>query len=158
MGSLSTNIELYDIAYNNNIPLTEVISKNEIKDISFGKKPIALIINLADADKEGSHWVSLVYNKGTFFYFDSFGLLAPTIINNKIQDYVNSYIYNTMHIQNIRSGYCGSFCLAFIEAMFKPNSADDKSLKERYQSFIDLFDTNPEKNLTILKQNFKHLI
>jgi len=154
MGSFTTNIQLYNISMKNRIPLLDVISKDEFPFIVFKDKPKNIIINLANSKDDGTHWVGLYYDKGRFFYFDSFGFNAPIIINNTIEDYVDSYMYSNKMIQNPNSGWCGSFCLAFLKCM---NEKSKKTLHEKYESFVHLFDDNVENNLRILKAKFPSL-
>ena len=47
----------------------------------------AYVINLADKDSKGTHWVSLFINKNLALYFHSFGIeYIPQEVLNKIKD------------------------------------------------------------------------
>ena len=105
--------------------------------------PKSLIINTANSDTDGEHWVALVLQKKRFFYFDSFGL---PIINENILHYLHKYrkvMYSDNCIQDINSEKCGKFCIAFIKNVHSRHSYDD---------FIDQFDfVNLYKNDSIVE-------
>ena len=47
----------------------------------------AYVINLADKDSKGTHWVSLFINKNLALYFHSFGIeYIPQEVLNRIKD------------------------------------------------------------------------
>ena len=74
--------------------------------------PKSLIINTANSDSDGEHWVALVLQKERCFYFDSFGL---PIINENILHYLHKFrkvMYSDNCIQDINSEKCGKFCIA----------------------------------------------
>ena len=50
--------------------------------------PKSLIINTANSDTDGEHWVALVLQKKRCFYFDSFGL---PIMNKNILNFLQKY-------------------------------------------------------------------
>lgn len=113
-----------------------VISKDEFPD-QFGNHN-NFIINLADRDKPGTHWVALHCTKSNKYYFDSFGMPAPY----DVERVVGPYEYQNAQIQSLESGWCGYYCLMFLKAMESGQS---------YASFVNQFLEDPRKNLTILK-------
>ena len=93
--------------------------------------PKSLIINTANSDTDGEHWVALVLQKKRCFYFDSFGL---PIMNKNILHFLQKYkkvMYSDICIQDINSVKCGKFCIGFIKYV---NS------KKSYNDFITKFD------------------
>ena len=93
--------------------------------------PKSLIINTANSDSDGEHWVALVLQKERCFYFDSFGL---PIMNKNILHFLQKYkkvMYSDICIQDINSVKCGKFCIGFIKYV---NS------KKSYNDFISKFD------------------
>ena len=102
------------------------------------------IINLQDQDDGGgTHWTCFYYNKPlTSIYFDSYGFIAPT----DVQDKITPYIFNDAEIQDFNSSACGYFCIAFIK--FLHNKADKQ---EAYKTFLKLFKLNTLKNDKILQ-------
>ena len=63
------------------------------------------------------HWVSLLIDKNTAVYFDSFGVeYIPQEVLNKVRGM--SITRNIFRIQGNESIMCGFYCIAFIE--YKP--------------------------------------
>ena len=79
------------------------------------------IVNLADHNTEGSHWVGMKLVDKKLFYFDSYGIpYIPDIIKNQ---YPNSKIItNIYRIQSNSSNECGKFCIMFIQSNIKNES------------------------------------
>jgi hypothetical protein len=112
-------------------------------------KPGGYIINLDDASGSGSHWtcayipkngIAVGKPKAMISYFDSFGLPAPDEFEKQIS---GNYKFNPYVIQDINKGYCGSYCIEFLQHMKKGKS---------YKSFIKQFHENPKKNAKILRR------
>lgn len=153
-----TDLELKRLAREERIPLNDVFLKD--------KPPLKLrsggyIINLDDEEtgRGGTHWVALWIPKKInqpLFFFDSYGFtLADSIINiikrrggawknNKI-------IYNDMQIQDVKDGYCGSYCLFFLKIMSKHPMSNSNPI-EVFKFFKSLWDTNPKMNDDLLKK------
>ena len=99
----------------------------------------AYVINLDEYSDIGIHWIALYVNNKTVTYFDSFGVKhipkeIKKIINNK------NIISKIFRIQAYDSVMCGSFCIGFINFMFKGNSLTD---------FTNLFSPKNFKKMTI---------
>lgn len=88
-----------------------------------------------------SHWCCLYMDGNQHYYFDPFGFVPPTEVENKIKP----YYYNDEQIQDMNDSSCGYYCVAFIKFM---NHKLD-SLKS-YNDFIHLFSTNSKDNEKIL--------
>ena len=119
-----------------------VYSKDQLpKDLTWTK---FYIVNMQDHDEgNGTHWTAFYYNKPlTSIYFDSFGFVAPTDVENRI----NPYVFNDADVQDYNSSACGYFCIAFIK--FLHNKTDTQ---EAYKTFLKLFKLNTLKNDKILQ-------
>ena len=103
------------------------------------------IVNMQDHDEgNGTHWVVFYYNNPlTSIYFDSFGFVAPTDVENRI----TPYIFNDADVQDYNSSACGYFCIAFIK--FLHNKQDKQ---EAYKGFLKLFKNETVKNDKILQR------
>jgi hypothetical protein len=90
-----------------------------------------------------SHWTALIRLPDGYFYFDSFGIIAPKILDSI------DYIYSEVDLQKMCSSACGFYTLAFIISM---NRGGDGM--KMYAQFIDAF-KDPEDNDITLKKRFK---
>lgn len=139
--NLTSNTELLDILKNDNIKINGVFAKDQLK------KPLKdgfYIINLDDSTGEGTHWTALYkINDGFSFYYDSFGFIAPS----EIEDLLHKYEYNKKQIQDIKSTSCGFYCIAFIKFMI---NKQDKM--KAFNTFCNLFRANTIDNEIILHQ------
>ena len=83
------NKDLYPIS---NFKINEILKndKNYIGTFSKDNVPIlknnqSTIVNLADSNKTGSHWVGMKFINNKLFYFDSYGIeFIPDIIKNNM--------------------------------------------------------------------------
>ena len=117
--------------------------------IFFPKKfPKKLIVNTGHSSTSGEHWIALILQRETCFYFDSFGI---EIIDEKVLEflkkYYEQYTFNSVCIQHYHSKKCGEFCIAFLKLV---NST------KTFQKFINMFSLknlkiNDKKVLNILK-------
>lgn len=144
--SMTTNYQLIKLAEHYGINL-HVCSKDKLASQKHSN-PGYYIINLADSDKPGTHWVALFIDNATKIYFDSYGMLAPEEVEEFL---MNDYYYNKKQIQSLQSGFCGIFCIAFLLAMHRLKKKTKNNYLQEYQRFINQFSDNPTKNLRILK-------
>jgi len=91
------------------------------------------IINLNGS----SHWVALCKNGHQYIYFDSFGFLAPSDVEEKIP---SNYIYSNIDIQDYDSSSCGYFCIAFTRVLDRCNNK-----MKIFDDFIKVGNFNPNK-------------
>ena len=117
-----------------------VYSKDQLPTLQRNK---FYIINLQDSDAgKGSHWTVFFYNKPlTSIYYDSFGFIAPLLVQEKI----TPYIYNENEIQNYKSSACGYYCIAFIKFLHNKNNKE-----EVFKTFLKLFNLQTFKNDKVL--------
>ena len=72
------------------------------------------ILNLDSADGQGTHWVAWYKNKGTKYYFDSYGIQPP----EEMHKYLKSPIlYNSIQIQEPGTYICGHLCIYVLEEL-----------------------------------------
>ena len=117
------NKDLYPIS---NFKINEILKndKNYIGTFSKDNVPIlknnqSSIVNLADSNKNGTHWIAMKFINNKLFYFDSYGIpFIPDIIKKQY----NKIITNIYRIQSIDSNECGSFCIMFIKANIQNES------------------------------------
>lgn len=130
--SALNNLEI-DAYFKDDPKYFRTISKDEIFTVPYGMK---CIINLADSNLPGTHWVALDdTQRGIITYFDSFGEICPSLIEQYMrQRKGKKKIYNQLVIQSLNSNKCGYFCIfvlthyPFIDAI---NALLDKSLIKR---------------------------
>lgn len=81
------------------------------------KKPAAIIQNLDDKTKKGSHWTAIFLpSRGKAEYFCSYGL-PPLIADHKkflMRHSAAGYFHNKKELQNINSIECGPYCLMYL--------------------------------------------
>ena len=87
-------------------------------------KARAYVINLDEYSDIGTHWIALYVNNKIVTYFDSFGIEH---IPNEVKKFIGNrnIISNIYRIQNYDSVMRGSFCISFINYMFKGKSLID---------------------------------
>ena len=117
-----------------------VYSKDQLPTLQRNK---FYIINLQDSDAgKGSHWTVFFYNKPlTSIYYDSFGFIAPLLV----QENITPYIYNENEIQNYKSSACGYYCIAFIKFLHNKTNKE-----ETFKTFLKLFNLQTFKNDKVL--------
>jgi len=132
-----------------NIDIEEILKSQKIKVTVYMKDELPLtlkrgfyVINLQSSTVgSGTHWTALYYNSKHSYYFDPFGFIAPTEVEQKL----NEYTFNNKQIQNLKSTACGYYCIAFIIFMNKR-----KNKKLGFIIFVDEFSTDTKKNDKLL--------
>jgi len=126
------------------VPLIAIAYKDTLP---FMTKDGGYIANMASSTAPaGTHWVALWKEGDETFYFDSFGLDMPTEIKDKIT--TKRAYRNNKWIQDMEAGYCGAYCMEWLEEMNKTSTTNHKDMK-RFQHF---FDRNTKKNIPILRK------
>ena len=110
-------------------------SKNNVPIL---KNNQSTIVNLANLNDTGTHWIAMKFINNKLFYFDSYAIpYIPDIIKNQYSD--DRIITNIYRIQSNDSNECGKFCIMFIKSNIK-NESD-------YIKFLLQFEKNDfEKN------------
>lgn len=152
--SLTTDAELFKIAQKYSISLNAVVFKDQLYDLFFKKG--GYVINMANSNGMGTHWVSFwiddAKKNDAIVYFDSFGISPPLEIRNALKKIAVKILVSNKQIQNINSGWCGVYDMYFLWFMQYHSKI---SLEKRLDMFTNLFNNDVEKNLKILKKNFK---
>ena len=127
--------------YQNELGVNGVFSRDNLQKLKDG----AYIINLDEYSKIGTRWVALHVNNNDVTYFYSFGVEH---IPKEIKAFINdrNIKTNILRTQAYDSVMCGSFCIGFIDFMFK-----GKTLTE----YTNIFSPNNfEKNDDIILKYF----
>ena len=128
-----------------NFEINKILENNEnyIGTFSKNNMPIlknneSTIVNLADSNDTGTHWIGMKYVDKKLFYFDSYGIpYIPDIIKNQYSN--DKIITNIYRVQGDLSVEYGKFCIMFIQSNIK-NESD-------YIKFLLQFEKNDfEKN------------
>ena len=133
---------LYPIS---NFKINEILKNNKNYIGTFSKNNVpklknnqSTIVNLANSNDVGTHWIAMKFIDKKLIHFDSYGI--PYIPNIIKKQYPNSKIItNIYRIQSIDSNECGKFCIMSIQSNIK-NESD-------YIKFLLQFEKNNfEKN------------
>ena len=135
---------LYPIS---NFKINEIFknNKNYIGTFSKNNVPIlknnqSTIVNLANSNDKGSHWIGMKFVDKKLFYFDSYGIpYIPDIIKNQYSD--NKLITNIYRIQSNSSNECGKFCIMFVQSNIKNESDYIKFLLQFHKNNFEKNDT-----------------
>ena len=155
-----TDTDLWQIIKKERIPVNDIFMKDKPPSKI---KQGGYIINLQDSlDAEGNrnggtHWVALWFPnlpRKDIIYFDSFGFPIPQSLINWIRMKGGLYkncriVSNDVQIQDINTGYCGSYSLFFIEFMNKNKKLNSI---EALQKFNNLWSRNTKDNLNLLRE------
>ena len=133
--NILNNKQLTELLNYYEIPCNGIYIKNRLPKLKNG----SYIINL----NGHSHWVALIKHGIEYFYFDSYGVVAPSEVEKKIG---TQYIYNHKQLQDLESSSCGWYCIAFLRFMNQP---EYKNIL--FESFINLFTNDTIKNELVLK-------
>lgn len=132
-----TNIDLQERCRRVGIPLVGVYSKDLLPRTL---RPGGYIINLQNHNEGfGTHWVALAVTPEKRVYFDSFGFPPPRAVRHRGR----VVEWSGQHIQNINSGVCGSYCLAFLWWIFRRRGT--------LRGFLNHFSDDPRDNRRILQ-------
>lgn len=105
-----------------------------------------------------SHWTAMVKDGNDYFYFDSYGVVPPQMLEDMILCHTTGldgeqhgfYCYNTKEIQAINSSSCGYYCCAFLKWMDK-----QKNKFKAFEDFKNLFSDKYLKNEEVLHELLK---
>ena len=116
---------LYSIS---NFKINEILKNNKNYIGTFSKNNVPIlknnqltIVNLANSNDKGSHWIGMKLVDKKLFYFDSYGIpYIPDIIKNQYSNY--KVMVNIYRIQSDSSDECGKFCIMFVQSNIKNES------------------------------------
>jgi len=169
-----TNFDIERICKKLDLPIVGVFSKNELYNIP--RKIGSYYINLMDDDKvdgegnNGSHWVfAKIYSDADreesdseddkprlvhALYFDAFGFGMPKSVSDFLKPFKPVYC-NNREIQNINSTECGWYCIVCDYIL--EEWQDGETYLDDYSKFLNLWNKDVKKNLTILKSLLKKI-
>ena len=146
-----TNIELMDLAKENDIQLDNVIMMDEVLKLNKNKNH-NLIVNLQNTGQGGSHWVCLIIRGKKWLYIDSFGgcphpIIIKQCLKNKYQLGYSAYI-----CQDLKSQRCGYYSLQSIKHL---QNSDEKDLFDNANTYVNKYEPNRLENEKILMKMFR---
>lgn len=143
-----SNYDILDLCSAKKIPLIGVYSKNILPIVC---RNGSYIINLANSDENGTHWVSFVIRGEVCLYCDSFGCPPPQEVIKFCKLKCKRLIYNKTQIQSNTATCCGWFCILFIKVVsqFPEKTLSNKAMR----AFVSMFHHN-----TCLDVNTKLLL
>lgn len=113
------------------------------------KVPCSFIINLSNSKEPGSHFVCIYITKKNIEYMDSYGI-QPFL--PRIKKFIRNhqagrkFKYNTHCIQNLKSVFCGFYCIAFLL------SKDRKITMKKFQALFNDLEKNDHKVINFILQ------
>ena len=112
-----SNFKINEILKNNR----EYIGTFSKNDAPILKNNQSTIVNLANSNDVGTHWIAMQFYNNKLIYFDSYGIsFIPDIMKNQ---YPNSKIItNIYRMQSNSSNECGKFCIVFFQSNIKNES------------------------------------
>lgn len=122
-----------------------------------------VVINTAPSWSMGEHWVSIFIDlkNNVLYYFDSYGLLPPLEIQDKINKFKGQFPGLVIKMNQTRHQYsdseCGMYCLYFIYFMLNNGNFDklnespipDNHIKELRQYFFEDINKKVKKPILI---------
>ena len=136
-GKGTSNHELAEIAHINNIDLKleDIMMMNMLKDVKL-KKSHHIILNLADSDETGTHWICLIIKGNKCLFIDSYGCVPHKDVFNFCIKRKLKLGYSKYICQTLKSVRCGLYCLKAIK--FLQNSTPS-SLYSDGNEYINLY-------------------
>jgi hypothetical protein len=112
---ITSNTDLEELCKSFKIPLTAIINKDQLYRYCPLKNEQNYIINLADHDQQGTHWVGLCLKNNCAYYFDSFGFEMPYEVYKCLKH--KKIYYSNKYIQHLMDENCGQFVVLFLYYM-----------------------------------------
>lgn len=165
-----TNFDIERLCDKLDLPIVGVFSKDELANQE--RKIGSYYINMQDSDKgDGTHWcLAKIYCDDDRFssdsssddsisvanalYFDAFGLGMPKETAEFLKPF-NPVYCNNRQIQSIPTSECGWYCLCCDYIL--EHKKHSSTYLEDYEKFLEIWNDDTTKNLTILKNIFKPL-
>lgn len=141
---MMTNIDLENMAHKLNLPIVDVVSKDELIKGNHPRQVGSYYINMQDSDKgNGTHWIfAKIFEDGNGLYFDSFGFNPPIAVQEFLKPF-RPYAINNRDIQDYESQNCGRYCIL---CDYHTTHYED------YPQFLELWSDDKKRNDKILKE------
>lgn len=165
-----TDRQIKDLAVKMNIPLADVVFKDELPNpMQMNKIYIINLENMYDINGEpndGSHWVMAQIveypnKKREAIYFDPYGAPPPENVKKVIKSSTgnNSVPHTEPDIQSLMNNACGYYCLAMAH-FITSSQYRSGNLYTDVNAFLEMFDDlnksiDFKKNEYILKHFFR---
>lgn len=92
-------------------------SKDTIPNRMIGNR--CMIVNLANHDEAGTHWVAVLKKGNCIVYFDSYGIPPPKNILKMMKESAKHTKASNKAHQAVKSIRCGYYCIFVIDQVFK---------------------------------------
>jgi hypothetical protein len=128
-----------------------VYSKDELPRLGDNQ---CAIVNLADSDKPGTHWVATGIKHNQPWYFDSFGLGVPKNVAKQLGAHAGAIVHTPVQIQSNNSNRCGDFALAACQTV--ATTGHTSTPQRALQQFVSHMNIpNLENNDHTIEQKLK---
>ena len=160
-----SNFDIERLCEKLDLPIIGVFQKDKLVDVP--RQIGSYYINQQNSDDgDGTHWVfAKIYsdddrvgdNDGGYanaLYFDPFGL----DMSEEVKEFLKPFKpipFNNRQIQSVRTSQCGWYCVGCDYALEHMKHGD--TYLEDFEMFLNHFQSDPNKNLTMLKEFFKPL-
>lgn len=118
------------------------------------------IVNLANNNKPGTHWV-LLYNVSPtiVIYFDPMGVpYAPTEVVLRMKETKKHMQYSIYDVQAFKSESCGYYCCYVADKLYEVDNQNDLIIGDILKKHFYVNNTYGEKeNEKVLKNYFKNV-
>ena len=162
-----SNFDIEKLCHKLDLPLVGVFQKDQLQ---FAPKDVGsyYINQQSSKDGDGTHWVLAkiysdedrdnVLSSNTpavkALYFDPFGLDMSLEVAEFLDEF-KPVPFSNKQIQSVASSQCGWYCIACDYTLEHKQYRD--TYLEDYELFLEHFEEEPKKNLTLLKGFFKKL-
>jgi len=147
-----SNIQIEEIAGDLKLPIVGVFSKDRLPEKRYEG---SYYVNLQDADDgDGTHWVFFrIFSPDEAVYFDSFGLPCPEDVKRFLEPF-SPIPYNNRQIQDVKSSYCGWYCIA-CDYYFQYDVKKGDDIVDKFDDFLNMYSAKTPVNDKILKEYLK---
>lgn len=125
-----------------------VFPSNCLPSIDDKLKTFGLVVNTDSSDKNGTHWLAIVVQKGVCHYFDSFGGLPRVKHIRKFCEQFKSCLFNRMKHQQIQEITCGAYCVYVVNEMLRNNKS--------FRSVVSAFHRIKRDDVYVRKYLIRH--
>lgn len=110
---MTTNIDLFRMARQKNIPLDHIVYKDEISKLPKNKE-LYIIMNMSSSNHPGTHWTAFYANRYYVIYADSFGVEPPEELIEWSSATGRKLIYSDIQTEELDGINCGQLALNFL--------------------------------------------
>jgi len=151
-----SNVELFTMSEHYRLPLHDIYLRDQCPSKI---KQGLYIYNLDDSKQDipyGTHWTCSIGDAKELIYFDSFGSPPPIEVDKFIKSKYKTYGWNNWIVQNIKSDFCGFFCIGLF-LYVQLHRQKFHSLMECANEFMNLFGDDTTKSDKIIQSFFRKI-